>query len=306
MGAGLGAAFVGVVGLYSGALPLERAAGPWTALDVEEAAMAERLDELVGLLADEPGAARPRDGDDARAVVARRLARAGWEVEQHEAGDLECRRAGLKLEEEIVLVLARHGAPPRSPGAGLWATSAAVAIELAAAHVDVPCERGLVFAFASDEGGAERALRRASGRGERVKAALVVGSQGRYGGEYDDLPLALAPFVPASADHLLFVADWRGRDALRLSVGAFREGSRLPSEGVALPSLALLGDGAHLSALSAAGVPAVYAGDGGAWRSLELGGPGDTRDKLDAERMARATTGLHWSLRRLTLASVLP
>jgi hypothetical protein len=50
----------------------------------------------------------------------------------------------------------------------------------------------------------------------------------------------------------------------------------------------------------------VYAGDGGAWRSLELGGPGDTRDKLDAERMARATTGLHWSLRRLTLASVLP
>jgi hypothetical protein len=305
MGAGLGAAFVAVVGLYSGALPLERAAGPWTELDAEETSAAERLADLVDHLSSEPGATRS-GLDDARAFVARRLARAGWEVEDCANGDLECRREGLKLEEEIVLVLARHGAPARSPGAGMWATSAAAALELAALHVDVPCERGLVFAFSADDGGAARALRRASERGEQVKAALVLGSLGRYGGEYEDLPLALAPFVPEGADHLLFVSDWHGREALRLVAGAFREGSRLPSEGAALPSLALLEGNASLRELSAAGVPAVYAGDGGAWRARELGGPGDTRDKVDAARLARAALGLHWSLRRLTLASVLP
>lgn len=305
MGAGLGAAFVAVVGLYSGALPLERAAGPWTELDAAEADAAERLGELVESLASEPGESRGAH-ESGRVVVARRLARAGWEVEDCEGGDLECRREGLKLEEEVVLVLARHGAGPRSPGAGLWATSAAAALELAALHVDVPCERGLVFAFAADEGGAARALRRADARGQKVKAALVLGSLGRYGGEYEDLPLALAPFVPAGADHLLFVSDWRGREALRLAAGAFREGSRLPSEGAALPSLALVDGCAGLRGLSEAGVPAVYAGDGGTWRSRELGGPGDTRDKVDAQRLARATLGLHWSLRRLTSAGVLP
>lgn len=307
IGMGVAALFAGGVAWFTGAMPGERARGEWTALDAAESDLAGVLAGHVTALSQDIGARNAGPGLAAAADhLRRRLARGGWDVVQHEDGDLECMRVGTRHEKDVILVLARYDAPSRSPGADAWASSAAAAVELAVLHAEDPCERGLAFVLGAGEGCTARALERNRQAGLTTCAVLLLGPLGRYGGEYEALPLPLLPFAGRAADHLLFVSDWRGRDALHVGIGAFRTQSLLPSEGLALPrtfGLRALGD---LEVCASFGAPALLATDGGAWRDADAGTVGDTPDKLDYERMARAVLGLHSSLRTLTLRAALP
>lgn len=307
IGLGVATLFAGGVAWFTGAMPGARARGEWTGLDPSEAELARTLSGHVAVLSQDAGARNAPAGLAAASDhLRRRLRRGGWDVVQHEGGDFECMRIGTRHQDDLVLVLARYDAPARSPGADAWASSAAAAVELAVLHAEDPCERSLAFVLGADAGALARALERSRQNGLTVAAVMLLGPLGRYGGEYESLPLPLAPFAGFEADHLLFLSDWHGRDALRAAIGAFRTQSLLPSEGVALPHTLGLRAFADLDLCAAAGAQGFVATDGGAWRDSDAGTLGDTADKLDYERMARAVLGLHASLRTLTLRSTLP
>ena len=306
IGLGAAAAFAVGVAWFTGSMPGHSARGAWTELELDEADLARTLEEhVVALSAD--CALRHTEAGQAEAAVRlrRRLQRAGWEVNEN-GTDLWCTRTGLGREKDEIMVLARYDAPQRSPGAATWASSAAVALELAVLHVDEPCERSLTFVYTTGNDGAARAIERSRAQGRTTIAVLTIGPLGHFGGDYEARPIALAPFVPSQADHVLFVADWRGRDALRAAIGAFRDRAALPSEGVALPWTMGMRALTDLDTLGAAGTQAVWVSDGGAWRDRDCGGLGDVADKLDYGRMARAVLGLQGSLHALTLRATLP
>jgi hypothetical protein len=106
-----------------------------------------------------------------------------------------------------------------------------------------------------------------------------------------------APFpftfsYPSRGDFLAFVSDFGGRKLMHESVQIFRTAAQFPAEGGTFPSWFPGMPSTDSASFSSEGYPAVLVTDTGTLRNDMHGGPSDTHDRLDYDRMARATFGL--------------
>ncbi|HMP84370.1 MAG TPA: M28 family peptidase, partial [Verrucomicrobiota bacterium] len=131
-------------------------------------------------------------------------------------------------------------------------------------------------------------------RGENIVAMLSLESLGCYSSEAGSqrYPFPVGLFYPSRGDFVAFVGRTKDVALVRRTVRTFREGSKFPSEGGALPGvLPGIGWSDHW-AYWQAGYPAIMVTDTATFRSQHYHEESDTPDKLDYDSMARVVDGI--------------
>lgn len=246
----------------------------------------------------------------AAAYVEDALRRTGLEIRREtiEASgrsglNLIAEQRGASRPSEIVLVGSHLDSPRNSPGADCNASGVAAAIELAKRLSSNSSERTLRFAFftfsespfaGTDGQGAYQHAKKCAEKQEQIVAAILLEGLGSFSDAAgsQSVPFPYTAAYPDKGDFVAFLSDIASRDLLRDVVGRFRASSRMPSEGCAIPGMYPGFSGTDAAAISRAGFPAVLVTDTGIERNPEYGRPSDTHDRLDYERMARATLGV--------------
>lgn len=210
---------------------------------------------------------------------------------------------GTTQPNEIVLVGASYDTPRHSPGSDCNASGTAALIELGNRLGGTTYDRTLRLCFfvlsespfaGTDKQGAYQYARSCADKKEKLVASLVLDGLGSWSSA-DGSQSAPFPFTfsyPSRGDFLAFVGDFQSRDLMQHVLGAFRAGSRLPSEGCTVPRVFPGFSGSNAGALSRAGVPSVLVTDTGSLRSEAYGTESDTVDRIQFEGLARATAGV--------------
>lgn len=286
--------------------------GPPPGLSDDEAAITERLREEVQHLSHEIGDRGPHNPsalEQASDAIERELRHAGYSpVEQPVVGS----RGGVHniLAElpgarstEIVILCAHYDSPPHSPGADDDASGCAALIEIASRLATRPCERTLRFLFfgasegqvAGTDAMASRAAAKASHDAhERIVAVLSLDTLGYFsdGEGTQTRPFPLTPCYSSHGDFLAFVSNIASRDVMQACVAEFRGATQLPTACACLPGWTPgLSSGDQASYWNE-GFKAVLVTDTGALRNANYQKMGDTYDRLDFGRLARAVVGL--------------
>jgi hypothetical protein len=242
--------------------------------------------------------------------VERELRRVGLTVERHtyetKAGistNLEVQIAGTRNQTELVVVGAHMDSPRRSPGADANASGCAVLIEVARSLATAASGRSIRFVFFSggeaplagtQEMGSRAYAKRCKSKNEKIVAMLALDGLGSFSGAdgTQSYPFPFTFAYPSKGDFLAFVSDFGGRDLMRQSVQIFRTSATFPAEGGTFPSWMPGMSDTDSASFASEGYPSVLVTDTGTLRNELHGGPSDTFDRVDCDRMARVTFGL--------------
>ncbi|MGV1100408.1 M28 family peptidase [Thiovibrio sp. JS02] len=299
--------------LYSVHMPLTSAPGPLPPLGQPELDLARRLRIHVHQLATRIGQRNiwtPGSMEAAAAYIHTTLVRAGYDPARQEfvshrknIANIEVEIPGRKRPEEIIVLGAHYDTVLNSPGANDNASGLAALLELARLLHGAEVERTVrLVAFAneeapfyySDEMGSRHYARRCTERGERIKAMLSLETMGCYrdAPNSQHYPFPLSLFYPDTGNFLAFVGNLPSRPLVQQSIRAFRQHAHLPSEGIAAPGFITgIGWSDHWSFWQE-GYEAIMLTDTAFFRSPHYHTEGDTEEKLDYERLARAVAGL--------------
>jgi Zn-dependent M28 family amino/carboxypeptidase len=241
----------------------------------------------------------------------------GYEVQSQEyeaagvrSANLEINITGCEQADEILLVGAHYDSVMRSPGANDNGSGVACIIELARLFMDSSQARSLRFvAFVNEESpffftkqqGSMRYAKAMRQRGDNIHLMISLETIGFYSDEPGSqaYPPLFRYFYPDRANFVAFVSNLRSRRALRRLVDIFRNVTDFPVENVAtfswIPGVAWSD---HLS-FWRHGFRAVMVTDTAFYRYPYYHSNEDTADKLDYERLAKLTHGLHAALYQL-------
>jgi len=131
---------------------------------------------------------------------------------------------------------------------------------------------------------------------ENIVAMLSLETIGYYSDEkgsqkFDNLPL-LAFLYPDTGNFIAFIADIKSGPLAQKVVGKFRETTKFPAYGCALPDvIAGIGWSDHWSFWQV-GYPALMVTDTAPFRYPHYHKKEDTPDKIDFERTARVVAGM--------------
>jgi hypothetical protein len=216
---------------------------------------------------------------------------------------------------EVVILCAHYDSPPRSPGADDNASGCAALLEIAARMAKGSSERTVRFLFfGASEGliaGTESMGSRVSAKashdaGERIVAVLSLDTLGYYNDaeRSQTRPFPLGACYSNQGNFIAFVSDVGSRDLMQRCVGDFRGAVQVPAEAVCLPGwIPGLSNGDQASYWGE-GFKAVLVTDTGALRNDNYQKMGDTYDRLDYGRLARAVVGLTHVAQTLASRSV--
>jgi hypothetical protein len=289
---------------HKGALP------PLTA---EESAMADRLRGHVVMLAGEIG---ERNIHHYRALhsaadyiessfsgIGLPVREETYRVEGKEVSNIVAEIKGSVHPDEVVVIGAHYDSVADSPGANDNASGVAALLELARFFKESKPARTIRFVafvneeppfFRTEKMGSLVHARQARKQGDKVIAMLALETIGCYSDlpKSQKYPAPFSLFYPDTGNFIAFVANLGSRDLLHRTIGAFRETTRFPSEGVAAPEfIAGIGWSDHWSFWQA-GYPALMVTDTAPFRYPHYHEPTDTPEKLDFERMARVAAGI--------------
>ncbi len=281
-------------------------------LTPREAALRADLRRITEHLASEIGERNPSRKwqlADAIDFVALELEAAGLSVSR-EGYDLDGETVAQNLvgevpggaaREQIVVVAAHLDSAPGSPGAGA-ATGVAALITVARrlrAAAPARTLRFVVFSLCegvvaeTEAAGSRVFARAAAARGERLLASVALDSLGRFAAPGARRPPPeLQAEWPAGGDFLALVAAARDRAWLDQAADAF-------AVGASIPAVAVIANGPvpELGAtdawgFSSEGIPALRVTDLARLRDPAHGSPEDLPERIDFDRLARATVGL--------------
>lgn len=302
------------------AMPGSSWSGPLPPLDTRERQIHDNLRRHVQRLAGEIGERNvwhPEAMTAAAGYIEQTLAAAGYTVNSQSftsrdttVRNLEVELPGQGAGEEIVVAGAHYDTVAGSPGANDNGSGVAALLEIARllAGAELPRTVRLVaFAneeapfFYSEEMGSKRYADRAHSQAARIRAMLSLETIGYYsdepGSQYYPFPYSY--FYPETGNFIGFVGDFRSWRLVRRAIGAFRDTTAFPSEGVAAPRAV---KGVHWSdhwSFWEAGYPAIMITDTALYRYPHYHTATDTPDKLDYEKLARVTAGLAEVIRAL-------
>lgn len=206
---------------------------------------------------------------------------------------------GGDLAAESVVIGAPYDTPRGSPGADDNASGVAALLSLAQSLQGLRLERTVrLVAFAAEQpphagteaAGSSRYLNELQRAGMRIAAMINVNALGIYPARARRWPLRLLPVLRAD---LALVGDRSTRAVLNRAEAAFR--SEAPDIEVATVTFPLLFTGMRTSghvAFARAGVPAFMITDTASFWPLEYDRSGDIADRLDYERLGRASVAL--------------
>ena len=288
-------------------------AGPLPAITEEEEELARELAldvETIGRDIGPRGTHAPEKLAEAEDYLENRLRRMGLSVETvpHEArgrtsNTLVAQVTGARAPGEVILVGAHYDSAARRPGANANASGCAVLLAIASRVAAAPCDRTVRFVLFTDgapplagreDSGAAAYASRAKQAQDKILLMIALDSLGTYRDDpgSQQVPFPLGPLYPDRGDFVAFVGSLTQRESVSRAVGIFRQASRFPSQGVALPGwLPGVGESDD-AAFRAAGFRAIRITDPGPLRSSSWGGMSDTSDRIDVARMARVTTCL--------------
>jgi hypothetical protein len=314
-------ALIAAVGGFMVRMPGESHRGAIPPLTVAEAEMADRLRGDVVVLAGEIGERNTLHYSalhSAAVLIGNRFRALGLPVreETYRAGDREVSNIVAEIKggvhtDEIVVIGAHYDSVEGSPGANDNASGVAAVLELARLFRDAKPQRTIrLVAFVNEEPpyfmtegmGSLVHARRARKQGEKVVAMLSLETIGCYLDlpKSQKYPAPFSLFYPDTGNFIAFVANFASRALLLRAIGAFRETTPFPCEGLAAPEFITgIGWSDHWSFWQA-GYPALMVTDTASFRYPHYHEQTDTPEKLDYERMARVVAGVGRVIRELS------
>jgi Zn-dependent M28 family amino/carboxypeptidase len=232
------------------------------------------------------------------------VARQPFQVDSLTVRNLEVSIPGRTKPKEVIVVGAHYDSVPGTPGASDNASGGASLLELARLLRDSSPERTIRLVayvneeppwFQTDDMGSVHHARRCKERGDDVQAMLSLETMGYYSDEpgSQHYPPLFATFYPDTGNFIAFVGNTRSRSLVRRCVRAFRSSTEFPSEGAAAPaSIPGVGFSDHWSYWQQ-GYEAVMVTDTAFNRYAHYHEPTDLPDRVDTDRLARVTRGLH-------------
>lgn len=299
------------------AMPGRPHAGPLPELSAAERALATALEAdvtalAVGIGERHAGRFHHEALRRAEALLTDKLQAAGYAVERQAfeargrtVANLVVERAGATTPGEIVIVGAHYDSAEGTPGANDNGTGVAATLALARAFAAAAPARTLRLVFftneempwfQTDDMGSLVHARRCRERGERIVAMLSLETIGYYDDEPGSQSFASFPplrlLYPDVGNFVAFVGNVESGPLVRRVVGTFRETTRFPAYGCAIPDVVEgVGWSDHWSFWQE-GFPAVMVTDTAVFRYPYYHDPDDTPDKLDFGRIARVVAGL--------------
>lgn len=283
------------------------------ALTDDEATLKDRLKNHVDAIAMDIGArghGYPGPSSETVRYLSTQLKRARFDVRETTfdskgmpAVNLEGTLMGTRKKDEVLLLGANWDSQGKSPGADDNASGCAVLLEIARMIGDTASERTVRVVFfgngagpfaGGENSGAWTYAREAHKRGDKIVTMLDFDCLGNYRDTpgSQSVPFPLSTCYPSSGNFVLFGGDLGVRDLVRRAVGEFRKMGRFPCHGVALPGFIPGVLDADFGAFTHFGYPAFVVTDTGKYRYDKVGTLWDTVDRLDFDKMARATTGI--------------
>jgi Zn-dependent M28 family amino/carboxypeptidase len=205
---------------------------------------------------------------------------------------------------QIVVIGAHYDSVFGSPGANDNASGVAGLLALARRFAGKPSGQTLRFVafvneepfyFQSEQMGSFVYASRCKARGDRISAMISLETIGYFsdapGSQTYPAP-GLGAFYPSTGNFIGFVGNVRSRALVRRAIGLFREQSKLPSEGAALPSFIPGVGWSDQWAFWQHGYPGIMITDTAPFRYPHYHEVTDTPDKLDYDRFALVVSGM--------------
>ncbi len=278
-----------------------------------EVELAGQLEADVRMLAEEIGERNvfhPERLQRAVAFIERELAAVGLEAERQTyevrgvaSHNIEAELEGSERPEEIIIIGAHYDSVLGSPGANDNGSGVAALLALARRFAEADPARSLRFVFfvneeppffLSPEMGSVVYAGRSAEHGEDIRGMVSLETIGYYDDQpkSQTYPIGMLDWIyPDQGDFIAFVSNLRSRSLLRAAVGAFREETRIPSEGASLPGfIPGVGWSDHW-AFWQEGYSAIMLTDTAPFRYPYYHTAEDTWDRLDYERLALVVRG---------------
>jgi hypothetical protein len=316
---------LGSIGLIGGLsygcmiqMPGQSAVPPLSPLSAQEGEARERLRRDVEALArgiGERNTLKPEALEKAAELVEAQLRAAGYTPKRQvytadgqDCSNIEATIAGRS--EGSFVVGAHYDSARGSPGANDNGSGVAVLLELGRRLHGASPERTikLVFFvnveppfFQTSKMGSRVWAEEAHRRGERVVGMLSLETIGFYSGEPNSqkYPFPMGAFYPDRGYFLGFIGNVDSGPFVREAVGAFREVATLPSEGAAMPDHTTGVDWSDHASFWKYGWPALMVTDTAPFRYPHYHTRRDLPEQVDADALARATTGIEHVVRTL-------
>ncbi|MFZ2657892.1 MAG: M28 family peptidase [Victivallales bacterium] len=226
--------------------------------------------------------------------------------------NIEVELRGTKYPDEIIVIGAHYDSPPvdgckaaNDNGSGL-----AAALELAKSFAGKNQERTLRFlAFANEEPpyfwtpgmGSLVYAKSCRDKKENIVGMFSLETIGYYSDDEgsQNYPYPMNYFYPSRGNFIAFVSNVSSMPFMRKSIGIFRENTKFPSEGAALPGLVPgVGWSDHWSFWQM-GYPGVMITDTATFRYPYYHTSKDNPENLDYDKMARVVKGMELVLKDL-------
>jgi Zn-dependent M28 family amino/carboxypeptidase len=288
--------------------------GPFLPLSEEEKDISRNLRNHVFMLADEIGERniwQPAKLHAAAEYIHNVWQEQGFDVKHQgyeargvESANLIIEMKGISLPDEIVLVGAHYDSVLGSPGANDNGSGVGALLELSrllAGRKKLARTVRLV-AFTNEEPpfflhgnmGSRIHAARSRAMNENIVGMLSLETMGFYSEVpgSQEYPFPFSFFYPHTANFIGFVGNIRSRHLVKLSLAAFRQTTRFPSEATAAPGwITGIGWSDHWS-FWREGYRAIMVTDTAFFRYEPYHTRQDTAEKIHYDRLARVTRGL--------------
>ena len=239
------------------------------------------------------------------------VTRQSYEADNETFFNIEAELAGTDRADEIVVIGSHYDSVPGSPGANDNGTGVVAVLALARAFAQKKPSRTLRFvAFANEEPpyfqypgmGSWAYAKACHERGDTIVAMLTPETIGYYSDEKhsQNYPFPFNLFYPSTGNFIAFVGNAKSGKLVRQCVGAFRERTKFPSEGAALPEFIPAAGLSDHWAFWQEGYPGLMITDTAFYRYLHYHTGEDTMDKIQFDHLARVVEGLGAVVNELT------
>jgi len=231
-----------------------------------------------------------------------RTRRDTYELDGRACHNIEVEIRGTR--PEIVVIGAHYDSVFGSPGANDNGSGVAALLALARRFAGKPTGQTLRFVafvneepfyFQSEQMGSFVYASRCKARGDQISAMISLETIGYF----SDAPRSqtypapgLGVFYPSTGNFIGFVGNIGSRTLLRRAIALFREQSKLPSEGAALPSFIPGVGWSDQWAFWQHGYPGIMITDTAPFRYPHYHEATDLPDKLDYDRFALVVSGV--------------
>jgi Zn-dependent M28 family amino/carboxypeptidase len=299
--------------MYMTAMPGRSASGSLPPLSAEESETAANLKKHVAYLAGTIGERNViayQALESTRQYIEDFLRNAGFKVDSQEyvvqmrkVKNLIVEIPGAARANEIVVIGAHYDTVYDCPGADDNTSGVAALLELARFLKSSNPARTIRFVafvneepplFQTAEMGSWVYAKEARRRNENIVAAISLETIGMYSDAAgsQQYPAGFGLLYPSKGNFISFIGNVSSRQLVREAIATFRETTKFPSEGAAVPAaIPGVGWSDHWSFWQE-GYPAIMVTDTAPFRNPHYHLPSDKPETLDYEKMARVVRGL--------------